>query len=66
MITGHQPRADVEADGSWWQIDPGAGMSGGRLSLVQIDCDPIVATTVDVVASEQMRPATTTTQEPLA
>ena len=53
VITGHQPRAEVEADGNWWQIDTGAGTPGGRLSLVQIDGDPIVATTVDVVESER-------------
>ena len=66
VVTGHHPRKDVGRDGTWWQIDTGAGTRGGRLSLVQIDRDPIVATTVDVVASEQVRPATTTAEEPLA
>ena len=66
VITGHRPRSEVEADGNWWQIDTGAGTPGGRLSLVQIDCDPIVARTVDVVASERVRAATTTAEKPLA
>ena len=65
MITGHLPRADVEADGNWWQIDAGAGTPGGRLSLVQVDCDPVVATSRDVVAGEQVRPAPTTAREPV-
>ena len=56
VITGHQPRAEVEADGNWWQIDTGAGTPGGRLSLLQVDCDPIVATTVDVVECERAAP----------
>ena len=65
IITGHHPRSHVDADGNWWQIDTGAGTPGGRLSLVQVDCDPIVATTLDVIASEQVRPAPTTAREPL-
>ena len=56
VITGHQPRTVVEADGNWWQIDTGAGAPGGRLSLVQIDGDSIVATTVDVVECERAAP----------
>ena len=59
-----EQRIHVGRDGTWWQIDTGAGTPDGRLSLVQIDCDPIVPTTLDVVASEQVRPALTTAQEP--
>ena len=64
IVTGHHPRKDVGRDGTWWQIDTGAGTPGGRLSLVQVDCDPIVATTLDVVASEEVRPVPTSAQQP--
>ena len=56
IVTGHHPRGHVEADGPWWQIDTGAGTRGGKLSAVQIDCDPIVATIVDVVESDRAAP----------
>ena len=57
IVTGHHITESPVRDGPWWQIDTGAGSPGGKLSIVQIECDPIIATTVDVVASEQVRPA---------
>ena len=56
VVSGHHPRKEIGRDGTWWCIDTGAGTPGGTLSAVQIDCDPIVATTVDVVECERATP----------
>ena len=53
IVTGHHITETPVRDGTWWQIDTGAGTPGGKLSAVRIDCDPIVATTIDVVESER-------------
>ena len=53
IVTGHYVRGEVRSDGGWWRIDTGAGFGHGRLTLLRIDCEPMVATTVDVVAPEQ-------------
>ena len=54
IVTGHEIHAGPILDGNWWRIDTGAGMPGGRLTMLQIECDPLEATTVDVVRSEQV------------
>ena len=54
VVTGHLPRKHVEHDGTWWCIDTGAGMKQhGRLSLLRIDCEPMVPVTVHVVSEER-------------
>ena len=54
MVTGHLPREHVGHDGPWWCIDTGAGMKQqGRLSLLRIDCEPMVPISVDVVSGER-------------
>ena len=53
IVTGHHITETPVRDGTWCQIDTGAGTPGGKLSAVRIDCDPIVATTIDVVESER-------------
>ena len=54
VVTGHVPHREVRQDGPWC-IDTGAGTPWGRLTVLQIDCDPPVPTTVELVPGE--RPA---------
>ena len=57
LVTGHEPTAEPSSDGDWWRIDTGAGFRGfERLTLLRIDCEPMVPHTVDVVTSERLAP----------
>ena len=54
LITGHHPSDGVKRDGNWWCIDTGAGIERlARLTLAQIDCEPIEVTTVEAVPEER-------------
>ena len=64
VLTRHRPRRETGRDGNWWCIDAGAGSPGGRLTVVQIDRDPIVPAAVDVVTSERLRPTPANAPEP--
>ena len=58
LVTGHEPSNEPSCDGYWWSIDTGAGFRGfERLTLLRIDCEPMAAHTVDVVASERLPPS---------
>ena len=61
IVSGHYIRKQVHRDANWWRIDTGAGFPGGRVTVLQIDREPMVATTVDVVASEQVPDTSNTT-----
>ena len=57
LVTGHEPSNEPSFDGYWWSIDTGAGFRGfERLTLLRVDCEPMAAHTVDVVASERLPP----------
>ena len=54
LVTGHFVRRRAALDGAWWQIDTGAGFTGrDRLTLLRIDSDPMVTTTLGVAAPER-------------
>ena len=54
LVTGHFVRRWAKLDGAWWQIDTGAGFTGrDRLTLLRIDSDPMVTTTLGVAAPER-------------
>ena len=46
VLTGHTILADVATSANVWHIDTGAGFPNGRLTLAQIDSDPIDTVTV--------------------
>ena len=46
VVTGHTVLADVATSANVWHIDTGAGLPNGRLTLVQIDRDPMDTVTV--------------------
>ena len=46
VLTGHTILAEVATSANVWHIDTGAGFANGRLTLAQIDSDPIDTVTV--------------------
>jgi len=57
LVTGHEPTSEPSCDGHWWSIDTGAGVPGfERLTLLQVECEPMALHTVDVTTSERVAP----------
>ena len=52
--TRHEIHADPVLEGNWWRSDTGAGMLGGKLTVLQIGCKPMEPTTVKVIAYAQI------------